>query len=304
MTSPDRSVPANRTFSTPVPLDDFPLIPPGTLDEVLGGGQAFRWKRIHFLDTQFATGWTGVWGRNRVEVFATANGQIHARPLTANAITALREYFSLDTDYPEILDGLPWRSDPVLASALQAFPGLRILRQPPGETLLGFLLSSTKSIPQISLLCETLAARFGSPIDNELSALPDWETLASVPEAELRACGCGFRARYIAGTARILADRPDLAPDVLANLPTAPLRETLCTLPGVGRKIADCVALFGYGRLEAFPIDTWIARSLQHGYGLKDWPLGYLQTFAEAHFGPAAGLAQQYLFANTRKKAR
>ncbi len=283
----------------PLPLDGFPRFPPRTLDEILGGGQAFRWKRIQYLDTNFATGWTGIWGRNQIDLFSTSGGHLHAEFKFGDGIAALREYLGLNTDYDAIVDALPARSDPFLAAALESFPGLRILRQPPAETLLAFLLSSTKSIPQISNLCETLASRFGEPINDQNHALPDWETLATVPETELRAIGCGFRARYITESARIIANR-DLVLADLTQLPTPELRQQLCTLPGVGQKIADCVALFGFGRLEAFPIDTWIARALRSGYGLSDWPLRYLQQFAKAHFGPAAGLAQQYLFAHIR----
>jgi N-glycosylase/DNA lyase len=68
----------------------------------------------------------------------------------------------------------------------------------------------------------------------------------------------------------------------------------------VGRKIADCTLLFGAGRLEAFPIDTWIEKILVRAYGLDGWSLNQLQDFARIHFGDGAGLAQQYLFAAAR----
>src|SRR5436309_16105415 len=49
-------------------------------------------------------------------------------------------------------------------------------------------------------------------------------------------------------------------------LPDAELREHLCALPGVGAKIANCVMLFAYDRLRAFPIDVWIERVLRQHY--------------------------------------
>jgi N-glycosylase/DNA lyase len=63
-----------------------------------------------------------------------------------------------------MVDALPWRSDPHLAQCLNAFPELRILRQPFGEALLGFLCSATKQIVQIKQMVALLAERYGSEI--------------------------------------------------------------------------------------------------------------------------------------------
>ena len=75
-------------------------------------------------------------------------------------------------------------------------------------------------------------------------------------------------------------------------------------LPGVGGKVADCALLFGAGKLEAFPVDTWIAKALAARYGLNDLKLDQLAAFGRAHFGRYAGLAQQFLFSAEREKAR
>ena len=78
----------------------------------------------------------------------------------------------------------------------------------------------------------------------------------------------------------------------------------LMELPGVGEKVADCVLLFGAGRLEAFPVDTWILKSLARRYHLTGWKPAQVAHFGRTHFGPLAGLAQQYLFAWERKHGR
>jgi N-glycosylase/DNA lyase len=116
----------------------------------------------------------------------------------------------------------------------------------------------------------------------------------------LRACLLGFRARYIAETARFLAANPGWL-DETETLPYAAAKERLCLLPGVGEKVADCVLLFGAGRLEAFPVDVWILKTLARRYGLDGWRTPHLTQFGRVHFGPLAGLAQQYLFAWERK---
>ena len=78
----------------------------------------------------------------------------------------------------------------------------------------------------------------------------------------------------------------------------------MCELPGVGEKIADCVLLFAAGRLEAFPVDVWIFKAMAQRYGLAGWKPAQIAHFGRTHFGPLAGLAQQYLFAWERKFGR
>ncbi|MGF1531275.1 MAG: DNA glycosylase [Puniceicoccaceae bacterium] len=282
-----------------------PLLTPfsaTSLHETLCGGQAFRWNLIGSPELPR---WEGVWSR-WVAQLQLEEGQLRARylnPQLPQAREALEEYLRATTDFNDLIDPLPWRSDPHLRAAIQAFPGLRLLQQPLEETLLAFLLSSTKAIPQISQLCQSLARDFGQPLPSGFYALPTWQQLAEVPESALRTIGCGFRARYLAGTARFLSSNPGYLAQ-LSGLPTNQARTALMVLPGVGEKIADCVLLFGLGRYEAFPVDTWVLRILRQTYGLADWTPLQLQTFARLHFGPTAGLAQQFLFSHIRHSAR
>lgn len=127
--------------------------------------------------------------------------------------------------------------------------------------------------------------------------------IASLAEEHLRACQLGFRARFIHQTALFLAANPGWL-ETTESLPYADAKARLVELPGVGEKVADCVLLFGAGRLEAFPVDTWILKSLARRYGLSGWKPAQVAQFGRAHFGPLAGLAQQYLFAWERRFSR
>jgi N-glycosylase/DNA lyase len=109
----------------------------------------------------------------------------------------------------------------------------------------------------------------------------------------------GYRAAYLRGTAKRLLARPRWAEE-FAAMPTPALLEELQSLPGVGPKVAACVALFGFGRLESFPVDTWVVQALADAYGLHGWKPAQLEQFGKAHFGEGAGLAQQYLFSAAR----
>ena len=310
------------------PLAGRPRFSTAVLAETLDGGQAFRWNR------QSDDSWLGVWAGQITHLRLDALGQIQWRApsaLAPSTAEALATYLGLDRDFAALTDSLPWRSDPHLARCLTALPGLRILRQPFGETLLGFLCSATKQIVQIKQMLALLAERHGTTIGckagspdpvgmenvspfspkagsgdpalHPVHRLPTWPELAQISEADLRACLLGFRARYISQTAQFLAAHPGwLEETEAAPYPLA--KERLCSLPGVGEKIADCVLLFGAGRLEAFPVDTWILKALARRYALDGWKPAQVAQFGRAHFGPLAGLAQQFLFAWERSQPR
>lgn len=296
-------------------LGGMPAMTSAALAETLDGGQAFRWS------PQPGNTWLGQWADHVVRVRHAGARSADAPTghvlewsapsfLAASVATALPAYLGADRDFAALTDALPWRSDPHLARCIEEFRGLRILRQPFGETLLGFLCSATKQIVQIKQMMALLAGRHGAPLvslstlnaqpSNFVHRLPTWPELAAIPEATLRTCQLGFRAKFIHETAQLLEKNPGWLDETEA-LPYAVAKERLCSLPGVGEKIADCVLLFGAGRLEAFPVDTWILKALARRYGLDDWKPAHVAHFGRMHFGPLAGLAQQYLFSYERK---
>lgn len=281
------------------PLAGVPPLRERVLAETLDGGQAFRWQR------EADGAWLGVWSGCVARVRLDASDALAWSAPTALHAAVARElprYFATDHDFAAFADALPWRSDAHLASCLAEFRGLRILRQPFGETLLAFLCSATKQIVQIKQMLALVAERHGAEIAPGFRALPPWSQLAEIPEANLRACQLGFRAKFIHGAARFLAAHPGWLEETEA-LPYAEAKARLCSLPGVGEKIADCVLLFGAGKLEAFPVDTWILQSLARRYGLDGWRPAQVAQFGRAHFGPLAGFAQQFLFAYERAAA-
>lgn len=292
-------MPNKITWSEWTPCLGSPSLTPAALAELIDGGQAFRWNR------QPEGSWRGVWDNCMAELALQKDRLVWRAPdvLQSRVAPALAHYLSLSGQQTDQQDALPWRSDAHLAHCLQAFPGLRILRQPFGETLLCFLCSATKQIVQIKQMVELLALRHGQPITAGIHRLPTWPEIAAVSETALRACLLGFRARYIHQTAQFLAAHPGWL-EATEAMPYAAAKERLCSLPGVGEKVADCVLLFGAGRLEAFPVDVWIIKTMARRYGLEGWKPAQIAHFGRVHFGPAAGLAQQFLFAWERQAAR
>jgi N-glycosylase/DNA lyase len=266
----------------------------------LASGQAFRWRRN-------GDAWEGVigsrWVRLRQEpgcILAETSGQ-------GEDWQWLRHYLQTEVDLERILAAFP--DDPPMREAVAACRGLRLLRQEPWECLASFICSSTKQIVQIEQIVALLCQRFGPAVPipagmNCAGAFPAVERLAAASEEELRQCKLGFRAPYLLGTARKLAEG-ELDLSRLGQLPMEEARAALLTLPGVGIKIADCVLLFAYGFQEAFPIDVWIIKALGQLYFPRRRPnLPRLRHFSRTHFGPHGGYAQQYLFHYMRTRKR
>jgi N-glycosylase/DNA lyase len=219
----------------------------------------------------------------------------------------LTEYLQLEVDLVPVLASFP--NDEPMRAAVASCRGLRLLRQAPWECLASFILSSTKRIVQIRQIVARLCERFGEQVNvppnlPRVYDFPRAGRIARAGEAELRDCKMGFRAPNLRKAARMVADGAvDL--DRLPGLSIDEARETLMRLPGVGRKIADCVLLFAYGFQDAFPVDVWVMKALRRLYfPRRPVSLERLQTFATTHFGPYAGYAQQYLFHYARVHAK
>ncbi len=255
-------------------------------------GQAFRWE-------EHDGAWEGVIGSRWVRLTEGGSG---VRAETVEDVSNwdwLTHYLQTEVELEQVLAQFP--PDAPLRRAVGACRGLRLLRQDPWECLASFILSSTKQIVQIRQIVRVLCARFGEPIaapskETLAYSFPDAARLARASELELRACKMGFRAPYLRAAARAVeGGKLDL--EAMSGLETDEARSRLLQVPGVGRKIADCVLLFAYGRQEVFPVDVWVSKALRELY-FADCPVTPKQLlhFSQTHFGCYAGYAQQYLF--------
>ena len=201
-----------------------------------------------------------------------------------------RPYFDLDRDYGDIRAHIR-KDDSFLQEAAAFGRGIRILRQDPWEMLISFIISQRKSIPAIRTAIEKLCENFGKELfalDAEgqeivYHAFPEPEALLKADEDSLASCGLGYRLPYVREAA-LAWEAGRLSG--LSDLPTEELIHSLMELHGVGVKVASCVALFGYHRLEVAPVDVWMQRVIDGVYG-GSLPEEYKEY---------AGVIQQYLF--------
>ncbi|MCR5633636.1 MAG: N-glycosylase [Eubacterium sp.] len=217
--------------------------------------------------------------------------------------TIWREYFDLDRDYSSIKAKI-LEAAPRLEEIITEHNGIRILNQDFFETLISFIISQNKQIPQIKQVVANLSSEIGTKFDvtmiNRFSSefdafFPTVEQLHNATEDEIRASKCGFRAPYIIdATEKIYSG--EITEDELLRLDTKDSRQLLMTIHGVGEKVANCALLFGLGRTDVFPVDVWMKRICEHLYFGIDTPKSEIEAFAMDKFGDVAGYAQQYLF--------
>ncbi len=271
-----------------IPASDF------NLGVTLASGQVFHWNVE-------GPGYRGVIGA--APVYVEQRGDCL---LTTADPALVARYFALDHPLGEIYRSFP--EDPAMGAALEYCRGMRIIRQPAWECLATFITSSMKQVAHIAQISHTLRTRYGEALGSSPQACfsyPPAARLAALCEEDLRACALGYRARNLLLTARMIAaGEVDL--EAIRSLPDDEARAELCGLAGVGEKVANCVLLFAYERVRAFPIDVWIERVLREHYfkGKRKITAGRLREFCGRYFGEFGGYAQQYLFHHARAGGR
>lgn len=251
---------------------------PATLD----CGQAFRWREKP--DGK----WEGVADGRYLQL--ERQGEDILLFCRSEDIPFWRDYLDLDRDYAALWER--FRRNPTLRKALDRCPGVRLLRQQPWETLCTFILSANNNIPRIKGIVERLCDGWGEPVAGTgLRAFPSPERLAASSEEALAPLRAGWRTEYLLDAAQRVADGR-LSLEEIKTLPTQKALERLQTVKGVGPKVARCVLLFGYGRVECVPMDVWMKRVMEKYYP-RGFP-GYLREYG--------GIAQQVLFSYIRDR--
>lgn len=267
--------------------------PDFSLQASLASGQTFRWTRHH--------GWFyGFIGGSIVKVQQDGSRLLFECSDPTVTPNRIRHYFALDVDYPSIISSID--VDMQVHHAIVRHRGLRVLRQDGWETLASFICASFNNIKRIEGMIERLCQTYGEPVAlNGFRSFrfPRPETIAQTSERRLRSLGLGYRAPYLKATARLVVDGK-LPVDHLRRVDYGATKRALLACDGVGDKVADCVALFGFEKYEAFPIDIWMERAMRYYFRHRKMTRARLHDYAQRHFGPYAGYAQQYLYHDIR----
>ncbi len=244
------------------------------LEQTLDCGQCFRWKKAE--DGSFVGAAQGNAARiyqngDEIKIYSNADQSFW------------QDYFDTSADYEGMIasfSGIEQMKEPCRTAGR-----IRILKQDGWEAIASFILSQNNNIKRISGIIERLCENFGDEIELGLYSFPPPERIAACTVEDLAPLRCGFRARYLIDGAKKVCDKTvDL--EALYTLPIPEARAMLKQIVGVGDKVADCALLFGFYRLECFPVDVWIRRAVAEFFpdGLPEEMLPY------------AGVAQQFIF--------
>lgn len=239
-------------------------------------GQCFRFKRQEdnsFIGVAFDKVWHLFSKENKIYISGNLNDY-----------NIMHRFLDMDRDYEEIKKS--FAIDDFTTSASNFGSGIRILRQEPWETLCSFIISQQNNIPRIMKIIDTLCTNFGEKISfngKDYFTFPSFSKIATLSIEDLQILKSGYRAKYILSVARSL-ESGDFNFETLYDLDIASCRKEVLKLHGVGIKVTDCFLLFGMGKLDAFPIDTWIKKAQAFYSGNME------------NYGQYAGIYQQYIF--------
>lgn len=261
-----------------------------SLKQIAESGQCFRWQQ---LDEK----------GNKYRIIAGNSLVVAVEQPEENLFTFLCDIDEFDyiwanyfdeggADYSQIISNVEEKGG-LLKDAAAAGAGIRILRQDPWEMLITFLTAQNINIPRATTLIEKLCCKYGQEKqagNTKYMTFPSPDRLAVAKPEDLRQLGFGYRDKQIVTAARVVASGAvDL--DKLKRLDHDTAKLVLKNIHGVGDKVAECISLFGLGKLESYPVDTWVQK-IEDYFGR-----GYIQS----EFPDYAGVVQQYLFAYARR---
>ncbi len=265
------------------------------VENSINSGQVFLWRKND-------NNWYGINGQDILKISTSGSVKSYQNVKT--------DFFRKKDDIENIIKSIS--KDSTTKRAVKQYLGLRILEQDPFQCLISFIVSSNSNIQKIKNSLENISKKFGVKVkfeNHEFFLFPKPEMLAKASINEIKSCGVGYRARFIKEAANIIALKKinfeNLKKDNYKNA-----KEEICTIPGVGNKVADCVLLFSLNKLESFPLDRWMIRILEKYYSEKfqletktitEKQYNILHEKIVNYFGPFAGYAQQFLFKMERE---
>lgn len=240
-------------------------------------GQAFRWVQTGENE------WHGVAFSKPLTVRQVGNKIEFVGASKEDVEKIWVPYFDFERDYAALCER--FKADEHLEKAVSECCGIRVLRQEPWEAICSFIISSNNNIPRIKGIIDRLCRLLGEHLGGDDYAFPSAERIAEAGLDALAPIKAGFRAKYIIDAAQKVANGEiDFEKIYTASLEDG--RDELIKIKGVGEKVAQCSLLYGFGKVDAFPVDVWVKRIMQEMYpdGLPDCVNG------------VRGIAQQYLF--------
>ena len=213
-----------------------------------------------------------------------------------NLKEVISNYFDLNKDYDSINKEII-KNNPILKDMVNKCSKYRILNQNPFEMGISYILSSANKVERISYMVNGIANKYGDKVifnDKEYHLFPRYEQLKDITIDDLKEFKLGFRDKYIIN---YLNDYNK--PKDIDKLNDSEAIELLTSIKGIGLKVSSCILLFGYHRLDVFPIDTWVKKYMKENFLTSD-RTNEIKKYSQEHFSPYSGLIIQYMFHSQR----
>ncbi len=256
------------------------------LEYTLECGQIFRINK--------ANNWYYINARDKFFKISQVKNEIEFHGVDKEFII---HFFSLNENLSKILKEID--RDKYIKKSIDKYRGLRLIKQDPWECLISFICSSASNIPRIKSNLKALSERFGKKVSLDGVCNYTFPIPGSINNYnEILNAKTGFREMYIF-EANNTVNIKNLTS--LRTLTYKNAKNELKKFNGVGDKVADCVLLFSLGFRQAFPVDTWIKKTMQLLYfDNRTISNEKIREFGLEYFGTYAGYAQQYLFMYSR----
>lgn len=238
------------------------------LEQTALSGQCFRWKKID--DKTY-----NITDLNDSVVVRQDGNSFSFSCSESDFNNKWRYYLDMGTDYSKVISDI-CDNDVFLFKAAEFGKGIRILNQNFWETMISFIISQNNNIPRITGSLNALCDKFGG--------FPDSETLRKCTVSDLSGLGLGYRDEYLICAAEYYDEHTE---EKLRAMTYNDAVKELMTVKGIGKKVANCICLFGLHMLEACPIDTWMKKIIQEDYD---------DVMPEWMSCNVAGIYQQYVF--------
>lgn len=213
-----------------------------------------------------------------------------------NIINIIKEYFDLNRDYNKINDYLI-KQDKSIIEVINKCKSYRILNQDPFEMGISYIISQNNNVKRITNIVNKISENYGTKVlfnNKEYYLFPSYEQLKNVTKEEFKSLGLGFRDQYVVNYLKEYENLKDLD-----KLSTKEALDKLMNIKGIGLKVASCILLFGYKRLDVYPIDTWVKQYISENYNIKN-DMKSIQTYMFSKYSPYTGLIIQYMFHSKR----
>lgn len=266
------------------------------LEQIADSGQCFRWRKID-------EGKYLIPAYDHIITVAQSGEKFEFSCTEAEYQKIWKHYFDLELDYGKIIAAID-KNDTFLKEAAEYGSGIRILNQELWEMIISYIISQNNNIPRIKKGIEAVCDRYRAVIckdeqdnlektENKIYGFPHLTDIEkNGGRQSLSELGLGYRDEYI----WLMCEYEHENKVFFENLRKCDYEQSMRMLmehKGIGRKVANCISLFGLHHLDACPIDVWMKKIIDEEYG------GIQPKWMSDRY---AGIYQQYAFFYKRSK--